>query len=294
VLLVDKPEGPTSHDVVAAARRALGMPRVGHTGTLDPFASGLLLLVVGPATRLSTFLTGMDKSYRAEVRLGVTTDTLDREGVVVAESEGWESLDEAALESALERLRGPLLQRPPAYSAKKVAGEAAHRKARRGEPVRLEPVRVTVHELRLDRLDPPRVELAVRCSSGTYVRALARDLGEALGVGGHLTALRRTAVGPFRVEDAVPPEALADELASGALRTPEAALEAAGVALVEVEPAAVERLARGQTVDAPAAAGSTGARVVAAVDAMGLVAIVELVEGTLQPRKVFRGAEGSA
>lgn len=204
ILPVDKPEGPTSHDMVARARKLLQTRRVGHTGTLDPFASGLLLLCVGPATRLSQFLSGRDKEYRATARLGLTTDSGDRDGRVVAESPGWEGLDAARVEAALAPFRGDIEQVPPALSAKKVGGERAHRRVRRGETVELKPVPVRIHELELEEVSLPLVRFRVRCSSGTYIRALARDVGEALGVGAHLTALRRTAVGPHRVEDAVP------------------------------------------------------------------------------------------
>jgi tRNA pseudouridine55 synthase len=274
--------------VVARVRRALGTRRVGHTGTLDPFASGLLALVVGAATRLSPFLTGLAKEYHAEARLGISTDTLDREGAVVGESSEWERLDRAAIEKALAGLRGEQLQTPPAFSAKKVGGEASHRRARRGEDVRLEPVLVRVHELRLEELDLPRVRLFVRCSSGTYVRALARDLGELLGVGAHLAALRRTAVGPFSIEDAVGlAELEAGARPASALLRPGAALAAAGMPCVRVGPTEVARLVRGQAVDAPDDLPAAATRV-ALVDAAGLVAVADGDAGRLRPRKVFR------
>ncbi|MDX1675222.1 MAG: tRNA pseudouridine(55) synthase TruB [Longimicrobiales bacterium] len=208
VLLVDKPEGPTSHDVVAVARRALDTRRVGHTGTLDPFATGLLVLCVGPATRLAQYLTGLDKAYEATARLGLATDTLDDTGEVLAESEGWRDRTAAEIRAAFEAQQGALDQRPPAYSAKKVGGKKAYELARAGEAVELEPVPVTIHELDVLALDGPDVRFRMRCSSGTYVRAVARDAGETLGCGAHLTALRRTRVGPFDVESAVAFDAL--------------------------------------------------------------------------------------
>ena len=183
---------------MARARRALDTRRVGHTGTLDPFASGLLLLCLGPATRLAEYLLGLDKEYLATARLGVTTDTLDREGDAVETASGWETLSSDEVRAALDELTGSISQTPPAFSAKKVKGEAAHRLARRGEAPELEPVTVTIHELELLDLDLPRVRFRVRCSSGTYVRAIARDVGEALGVGAHLTELRRTGIGTRR------------------------------------------------------------------------------------------------
>lgn len=223
VLLLDKPTGPTSHDVVDEIRKVAGIRRVGHVGTLDPFASGLLVLLLGPATRLAEYLVGLDKAYEATVRLGVETDTGDPEGEVVRRDEvGWAGLTTQDIRAALEGLTGRILQTPPVYSAKKVAGEAAHRRVRRGEAVRLDPVEVTVHEIVVLEEALPQLRLRVRCSSGTYVRALATDLGRTLGVGGHLSALNRLLVGPFSVDGAVSPaklrsrEALEERLISPA------------------------------------------------------------------------------
>lgn len=224
ILPVDKPEGPTSHDIVARARKALNTRKIGHTGTLDPFASGLLLLCVGDATRLSQYLTGRDKEYEATALLGVSTDSHDRDGTVTGTSEAWREVTPEQVEAALAGLRGEIEQVPPALSAKKVRGESAHRRVRRGETVELAPVPVTVSALELTGFDAPEVRLRVRCSSGTYIRALARDLGRALGTGAHLTALRRTAVGPHRVEGAVP-GALDEPVDPGACLTPLEALE---------------------------------------------------------------------
>ena len=149
VLPVDKPEGPTSHDVVAQARKALGIRKVGHTGTLDPFASGLLILCVGRATRLAEYLSGLDKTYEATAKLGITTDTLDRDGKVLEDRVGWRELAEPAVAEALSTFQGEIEQVPPQFSAKKVDGVAMHRRARRGEQVRLEPCVVTVHSIEL-------------------------------------------------------------------------------------------------------------------------------------------------
>ena len=210
ILLVDKPSGPTSHDVVEQVRKAAGIRRVGHAGTLDPFASGLLLLLLGSATRLSEYFLGMETGYDATLRLGMETDSWDLEGEVIREDPGWNRITGEDVEMALAGLRGPILQTPPVYSAKKIRGEAAHRRARRGEDVSLDPVEVTVLDLTLAGVELPFVHLKVHCSSGTYVRALARDLGRALGVGGHLTALRRTSIGPFAVSEALAPSSLGD------------------------------------------------------------------------------------
>jgi tRNA pseudouridine55 synthase len=181
---------------------------VGHAGTLDPFASGLLLLLLGPATRLSEYFLGLDKEYLATARLGIETSTHDPEGEVIREEPTGVELSREAVESALLGFRGPQLQTPPRYSSKKVAGEPAHRRVRRGETVSLPPVEVEIQEISLRAITPPDVLFQVRCSSGTYVRALARDLGRKLGVGAHLTELRRVAIGTFRLESAVPLEEL--------------------------------------------------------------------------------------
>lgn len=202
VLVVDKPVGPTSHDVVDRVRSVLATRRVGHTGTLDPFATGVLPVCVGKATRLARFLTDGEKCYRAAVRLGFATTTDDRTGEPVGAPRRVQVSD-AALRRACASLVGALQQVPPSYSAKRVDGERLYALARRGVAVERAPVAVTVFALDVVRVEGDRVELNVRCSAGTYVRALARDLGEALGTGGHLTELRRTASSGFTLEQAV-------------------------------------------------------------------------------------------
>lgn len=294
VLPVDKAEGPTSHDVVAAARRALGVRRVGHTGTLDPFASGLLLLCVGRTTRLAEYLSNLDKGYEAEARLGAETDTLDRDGRVVSECDGWPGLTEGEIEAALTSFLGPVDQVPPQFSAKKVGGEAMHRKARRGERVELEPVRVTIHRVELRSVDLPRVRFSVRCSTGTYVRAIARDLGRALGVGAHLTALRRTSIGGFGVERAVGPDDLGDPASVRRARIdPIAAVGHLARANVERDDA--HRLRHGQRIrvrsatlaQPEGASGGLDGQLVAVVHQGDLLAIAQMSDGGLNPRKVF-------
>ncbi len=283
VLPVDKPEGPTSHDVVSMVRRRLVRRRVGHTGTLDPFASGLLLVCVGRATRLAEYLSGLDKTYEAVARLGVRTDTHDRDGDVIGTSDSWRAVTTEALHAALGPLRGEILQAPPIYSAKKVGGEAAHRRVRRGEEVQLATVKVTVHELAVTSLGLPDVFLRVRCSSGTYVRALARDLGEALGVGAHLVSLRRTAIGTFDVGSALPVEALADEARLGAaLIDPLEALGHLPTVAADREEAAL--LAHGRALEGV----DQGLEGLVAVAHEGvLLAVAESSDGVLRPRKVF-------
>lgn len=284
VLLVDKPIGPTSHDVVREARARLGLRRVGHAGTLDPFASGLLLLCLGPSTRISQYLSAMDKTYLATARLGVSTSTHDMDGDAVSESPRWRELDERTVRHALETFQGPILQVPPRYSAKKVRGTAAHRRSRQGETVKLEPVPVEVYGVGQIRCALPFVTFAVRCSSGTYVRALARDLGEALGAGAHLTRLRRTAVGSLSVRDAAPADGLCDELPSAAHLSAARALAHLPAVRVGEEDAA--RLACGQAIE-PTLEPVPEADPVVALAQGTLVAIGVGRGGVLQPRKVF-------
>lgn len=208
-MVVDKPVGPTSHDVVDRVRLALGERRVGHTGTLDPFASGVLPVCVGQATRLARFLTAGEKAYRARVRLGFATDTDDLTGAPLSEPRAV-AVDDAAIRAACGRLVGTLPQVPPAFSAKKVDGQRLYDLARAGRAVPREAVVVTVHAIDLVAREGDWFEIDVRCGPGTYVRALARDLGEALGTGAHLTALRRTRSGGFGLDAAVPLERVGD------------------------------------------------------------------------------------
>jgi tRNA pseudouridine55 synthase len=209
LVVVDKPGGMTSHDVVARVRRLAGTRKVGHAGTLDPMATGVLVLGVNRATRLLGHLTLADKRYDATVRLGVTTTTDDADGEVV-ETRPTDGVTEDAVRSALAAFVGEIDQVPSAVSAIKVDGKRAYARVRAGEEVDLPARRVTVHALEVTAVDLPRVELAVHCSTGTYVRSIARDLGASLGVGGHLTALRRTTAGPFGLGDAHTLEELAE------------------------------------------------------------------------------------
>ena len=214
VLVVDKPAGPTSHDVVARVRRALGVRKIGHTGTLDPLATGVLPLVVGRAARLASLFSGSDKEYYAGVRLGLATDTYDSEGRTGPPPAVPPSIDVPRIEAALGAFRGTYLQTPPAYSAKKIAGVAAYTLARRQQRVDLSPVPVTVRHLSLESYDCGLAYVRVRCSAGFYVRSLAHDLGAQLGCGAHLESLRRTCAGAF--EERVAAELDAIERAGGA------------------------------------------------------------------------------
>jgi tRNA pseudouridine55 synthase len=216
LLVVDKPIGPTSHDVVARVRRALGERRVGHTGTLDPAATGVLPLVLGRATRLARFFSNSDKAYEAVVRFGVATDTQDAQGVPIGPVHAgpWPSRED--IDRALDSFRGTFLQRPPVYSAKKIAGQRSYALARanaRGasfsmaEPEREptpQPAVVTARAIQVASVDGAQVALRLECSAGFYVRSLAHDLGERLGIGAHLAALRRTRSADFTLADAMP------------------------------------------------------------------------------------------
>lgn len=217
ILLVDKPGGMTSHDVVSRARKALGTRKIGHAGTLDPLATGLLVLGVDSATRLLTYLVGLDKTYVATIRLGSATDSDDADGEAIssADPEILAAVDADAIREPIAALTGRISQVPSTVSAIKVGGRRAYDLARAGEEVVLASREVTVS--RFDVLDMRRtadavdLDVVVDCSSGTYIRALARDLGAALGVGGHLTALRRTRVGPFGIDGALDPDDIATE-----------------------------------------------------------------------------------
>ena len=205
LLLVDKPSGITSHDVVDAVRRALGTRKVGHAGTLDPMATGLLLVGVGRATRLLRFLGELPKTYEGIARLGVETSTLDADGVVTATEPV--AVDDDGIRRAMAATVGDSLQRPPAYSAVKVGGRKLYEAARKGETLEAPPRPIRVDAFDLIERRGDEIDFTVTCSSGTYVRVLLSDLGSSLGCGAHLTRLRRTAVGQFHVDDAVPPDA---------------------------------------------------------------------------------------
>jgi tRNA pseudouridine55 synthase len=205
VLLVDKPEGRTSHDIVSMARRALLTRRIGHAGTLDPLATGLLVLMIGKATRLASLLSGMDKTYRGTLKLGVDTDTYDRDGRPNGPPREV-SVDRDSLVPIFERFRGTVTQVPPIFSAKKVHGTPMYRLARRRTPVVPLPITVTFRRLDLLGVSGDEVEFEAQVSAGTYLRSFAHDVGEAVGCGAHLHALRRIAAGPFQIEAAGRPE----------------------------------------------------------------------------------------
>jgi tRNA pseudouridine55 synthase len=284
LLLVDKPAGMTSHDVVLRARRAVGTSRVGHAGTLDPFATGLLVLLYGRATRLLPHLAGEPKVYDATIRFGAETDTEDLLGAVIREAP---LPTRAAVEAALPALTGPLQQVPPAYSAKRVDGERAYARARAGETVTLAAVPIHVHHWALLDWRGETCDVRITCGGGTYVRSLARDLGRAVGSAAHLTALRRLAAGPFTVDMAQPLEALTRETV--ALRP---ALDAlTGLPQEDLDPERVARVVRGIDI-AAVEPGPEAALVDARTGA--LVAYAVRRGERWQPRVVMHRAQGAA
>jgi len=202
VLIVDKPIGMTSHQVVQVIRRGTRIKRAGHTGTLDPRASGVLVILLGPAVRLSQYISAEDKRYQANIKLGEKTDTYDTEGKITGTSEV--DVTHAQFEESLKQFVGEIEQVPPPYSAVKVKGKHAYDLARKGEEVKLEPRLINVYSLDLLEWNSPEAVIDIHCSSGTYVRSLAYDLGEMLGCGGNLTGLRRTKSGRFTLRDSVP------------------------------------------------------------------------------------------
>ncbi|NDV61168.1 tRNA pseudouridine(55) synthase TruB [Puniceicoccales bacterium CK1056] len=209
VLLIDKPDGMTSHDVVDKVRHKLKMKRVGHAGTLDPNATGLLIILVGKATKLSQFLMGLDKTYEGVITFGVATTTQDVEGEVVSEQPVPE-LSEDQLKEAMQTFVGDQYQTPPMFSAKKIDGVALYKLARKGKTVEREPRFIHISSFTLDKWETPDMEFTLSCSKGTYVRTVANDLGEKLGCGGYLKELRRTDIERFHIEDSIELETFQD------------------------------------------------------------------------------------
>ncbi|MDX1648883.1 MAG: tRNA pseudouridine(55) synthase TruB [Myxococcota bacterium] len=297
-LVVDKPVGWTSHDVVDAARRWLGVRRVGHLGTLDPLATGALPLAVREATRLAPFLPEGRKVYVGTIRLGVTTDSQDAEGRVVARHDG-PLPDERSVREALGRFVGEIEQLPPMYSSVKKDGEPLYKRARRGEEVERTPRRVRIHAIEMHHYAPPEVGIEVVCAPGTYVRTLAHDLGQALGCGAHLSGLRRTESGPFTLARAERPEvyeALAEEgRLEERLVAPE---EALGLPVVELSPVQARRVAHGGDVPVADARGPfergepprPGQRLSGLAPSGRLLAVLELrPDRRLHPLRVLPG-----
>ena len=286
-LLVDKPEGPTSHDVVNWARRSLRVRRIGHTGTLDPFASGLLVLLVGPVTRLAEYLSALPKKYEARARLGIRTDTHDAQGKIVDVADPLVQPPRDRIEAELATFEGRGQQVPPQFSAKKVEGERMYRRARRGETLELPPVDVEIFEIQLTEYSPPEIVFTMACSSGTYVRALARDLGDRLGVGAHLTGLRRTSVGAFSVDRAVSASLLREGLSPDPSHWVEPAAAVGHLTTIRVEADAALRLRQGGAIPWSEETEPQCEGPIAVMDEAGLVGIAEIRDGRLAPKKIL-------
>jgi tRNA pseudouridine55 synthase len=285
LLLVDKPMGVTSHDVVARARRALHTRAIGHAGTLDPMATGLLILGVDQATRMTEYLLGLDKRYDATIRLGQRTNTDDAEGEVI-DTRPVPDLTQIDLPGLLRPFTGPIQQIPPQFSAIKKDGQRAYALARKGETVELASREVVIHTISAAHIadDPTALTLQVHCGSGTYIRSLARDIGEVLGCGGHLTALRRTSIGGFSLSDAVP---MTVDGFAGDPRPHLLAMDRAAAHLPEyrLDADCARRLLLGQSVKVDPT-GPTGE--VRVYDPTGrFIAMARAAHGQLRPAKVF-------
>jgi tRNA pseudouridine55 synthase len=304
VLVIDKPAGMTSHDVVTQARRVLHERRIGHTGTLDPFATGVLVVLLGKATRLAQFLSGVDKEYEAIIRLGYSTDTGDRTGNPISGPAAKGALwSEEQIEQALDSLRGYIDQVPPMYSAKKVKGKKLYELARRGETVERKPAQVCIHEFEAikpggelikDNLDGTfDFHARVSCSSGTYVRTLAEDFGKRLYVGAHLAELRRTRVGDLAIDQAITLDDLkihvAEESIGGILLPPGAALSR--LPLLHLTAEDVRRANHGRDVKVVETGWTDGenVRMCDADDHLIAVGQYDAGAGSLQPRVVLTG-----
>ncbi len=287
ILNINKPAGMTSHDVVAVIRKVSGESRVGHAGTLDPMATGVLLICLGQATRIAEYLTDHDKKYRARVRLGVETDTYDATGTVVAESEC--SVTREQVTDALAHYLGRISQQPPAYSAIKQKGVPLYKLARQGVDVETEPRQVEIYSIDIVDVAPPEVEIDVHCSKGTYIRSLAHDLGARLNCGAHLTALTRTASGQFTLDAAITMEQVRDAFANHYI---EQFLHPLDEALLQyqaiiVEPGIVKRIQQGNSLVCEREYSTPLLRVYSTRGE--LIALMERgnTPDTWKPRKVF-------
>ena len=283
ILLLDKAAGLSSHDAIAVARRALGMRRIGHLGTLDPFATGLLVLLAGRFTRLGPYIQGEPKEYEATIAFGAETDTDDLTGRPTATAP---LPDPAAVERAIESLTGAIEQHPPTYSAKQVDGVRAYDAARRGEPLTLRTVRVDVHSWTVRGWrGPGHLDVTVTCGGGTYIRALARDLGRLARSAAHLVALRRTRSGPFRVDDAVPVDALRRD---SMVRSPLEGL--AELPMVTLSDDERQRITRGQSIAAARGGGEERPRAVLLDRTGDIVALAERQGEAWAPKVVLANA----
>jgi tRNA pseudouridine55 synthase len=288
VLNINKPSGWTSHDVVAKLRRVLKGNRIGHAGTLDPAATGVLPVLIGRATRIAEYLLDWDKEYQAVLRLGQTTDTLDATGTVLTEA-STDGLTDQSIRSAFARFQGTIDQLPPMYSAVKVAGRPLYKAARAGKTVERELRQVTVYDMAILNIDERDVMFCVRCSKGTYVRTLCADIGEALGVGGHLLELERRRVGPLQIEQSCTIDEAFDLVGTGRIHERVLALDEAlaHIPALTVTQAAADRARHGVPIpfhavdwnSSPAVGTSLGHRMVRLKDSNARLLGIGLVQG---------------
>ena len=285
---INKPTGMTSHDVVAIIRKHLKQKRVGHAGTLDPLASGVLPICVGQATRVAEYLSDSGKAYQADINFGTATDTYDAEGTITATA-STADLTLNMIQETLEQFRGPQMQYPPLYSAIKIQGQPAYKRARAGEVIVLEPRPIVIHSLEILEWIPPRLTLAIECSKGTYIRSLAHDLGMQLGCCAYLEALVRTRSGPFTLSDSITLEQFADAVETNSIQhysfPLDKALEQYPAMKLDVETA--ERIKHGNTFNNPVANNSGLARVYDTNGAFIAIAEWNEEQQAWQPKKVF-------
>ncbi len=285
---INKPTAMTSHDVVAIIRKHLKQKRVGHAGTLDPLASGVLPICVGQATRVAEYLSESGKAYQADINFGTATDTYDAEGTITATA-STADLTLNMIQETLEQFRGPQMQNPPLYSAIKIQGQPAYKRARAGEVIVLEPRPIVIHLLEILEWIPPRLTLAIECSKGTYIRSLAHDLGMQLGCCAYLEALVRTRSGPFTLSDSITLEQFADAVETNSIQhysfPLDKALEQYPAMKLDVETA--ERIKHGNTFNNPVANNSGLARVYDTNGAFIAIAEWNEEQQAWQPKKVF-------
>jgi tRNA pseudouridine55 synthase len=289
VLNLNKPTGMTSHDVVQRTRTLLNEKRIGHTGTLDPLATGVLVLCVGKATRIAQYLEAGEKEYRAVMRLGVTTDTLDAEGSVL-ETRSYTPPDQQTIIEVFQNFIGTIMQRPPVYSAVKIKGVPSYRLAREGRAKPLEPRSVKISSIELRAYDDPFVSIAVTCSKGVYIRSLCAEIGNTLGMGAHLTGLERTRSGRFRLEQVITLQELADLVGAGKTEQAITPIDAAlgDFPSVPVSETEAIRVLHGNQISCPRSFADHGGDLIRIHSSSGtLLALARIVSGVIKPDLVF-------
>jgi tRNA pseudouridine55 synthase len=289
VLNINKPSGVTSHDVVESVRKILHEKKIGHTGTLDPLATGVLVLCAGKATRIAQYLEAGEKEYKAIMRFGVTTDTLDADGKIL-ETKSYTPPDREKIIEVLQGFIGSIMQRPPAYSAVKIAGVPSYKLAREGKAELLKPRPVTIFSIKLTAFEDPLVSLTVQCSKGVYIRTLCAEIGDALGMGGHLTSLERTRSGGFRIESAVTLDQLQAMMAAGNAEQVVTRIDdaLAGFPAITISEAETVRVLHGNQIVCPSSfANITSDHVRLHGPAGRLLGLARIDAGVLKPDLVF-------